>query len=326
MTRVSTFSQNTLLLNEVLRNERRVFEAQNQIASGLKSPDFKGISRDAASLSVAKNSEARTQQFVDTNSELAHKLNLYDLTLQELSNVAQELKQDLILAVNTNSGIAFRTKIDLLYDRVANALNTRDNGRYIYGGTRTDTPPVAVTSPAQLQDPATVTSVASVFANNNIKPAADIDQNLNFTYGVLADDVAADLVQALRRLMQFDAGNNPTDTGNTATGETSDGPFPLVQPLTNNQRDFLIKELANATKAFDTLNQAVATNGVNQKTLEETQDRHGKSLLFIKIFISDIEDVDVAEAISRLNLDQLALDASFRVYGELTRLTILDFI
>ena len=142
----------------------------------------------------------------------------------------------------------------------------------------------------------------------------------------MADDVAADLVQALRRLMQFDAGNNPTDTGNTATGETSDGPFPLVQPLTNNQRDFLIKELANATKAFDTPNQAVATNGVNQKTLEETQDRHGTSLIFIKIFISDIEDVDVAEAISRLNLDQLSLDASFRVYGELTRLTILDFI
>ena len=38
MTRVSTFSQNTLLLNEVLRNQRRVFEAQSQIASGLKSP------------------------------------------------------------------------------------------------------------------------------------------------------------------------------------------------------------------------------------------------------------------------------------------------
>ena len=326
MTRVSTFSQNTLLLNEVLRNQRRVFEAQSQIASGLKSPDFKGISRDTASLSVARNTEARTEQFVATNVELSRKLELYDLALQELSAIAQELKQDLIIAVNTNSGVAFRTKIDLLYDRLTNALNLRDNGRYIFGGTRTDTAPIAVTSPAQLQDPATVTSVASVFVNNTIKPAAEVDQNLTLTYGVLANDVAADLVQALRRLMQFDAGNNPTDTGNTGTGETSDGPFPITQPLTANQRDFLIKELATASKAFDTLNQAVAANGVNQKTLEETQDRHQKSLLFIKIFISDIEDVDVAEAISRLNLDQLALEASFRVYGELTRLTILDFI
>ena len=42
MTRVSTFSQNNLLLNEVLRNERRVFNAQNQISTGLKSPEFKG--------------------------------------------------------------------------------------------------------------------------------------------------------------------------------------------------------------------------------------------------------------------------------------------
>ena len=172
---------------------------------------------------MAKNSEARTQQFVDTNTELARKLNLYDLTLQELSDAAQELKQDLILAVNTDSGISLRDKINTLFDRVSNALNTRDNGRYIFGGTRTDTPPVAVTSTTQLENRASVTSVASVFANNNIKPTADIDQNLNLSYGVLADDVATDLVQALRRLMQFDAGNNPTDTGTRPRGKRRAG-------------------------------------------------------------------------------------------------------
>ncbi len=330
MTRVSTFSQNTLLLNEVLRNERRVFEAQNQIASGLKSPDFKGIARDTASLSVARNSEARTQQFVDTNSEIERKLNLYDLTLQELYDVAQELRQDIITAINTNSGAAFRTKIDILFDRVANALNTRDNGRYIFGGTRTDTAPVAETSLTELEKATVVTNTA-VFANNNVKPAADIDQNLKLTYGVLAADVATNIVQALRRIMQFDAGNTPTDAAGVATGPAG-AQFPISQPLTTAQRDFLIQELTpnastpNVTNAIDTLSEAVAANGVNQKTLEDTQDRHQKSLLFIKIFISDIEDVDVAEAISRLNLDQLALEASFRVYGELTRLTILDFI
>ena len=330
MTRVSTFSQNTLLLNQVLRNERRVFEAQNQVSTGLKSPDFKGIARDTASLSVAKNSQARTQQFVDTNIELARKLDLYDLTLQELYDVAQELRQDLIIAINTNSGAALRTKIDLLMDRVGNALNTRDNGRYLFGGTRTDTPPLAVTSVTELEK-ATVVTDTTVFANNNLKPAADIDQNLTLTYGVLADDVATNIVQALRRIMQFDAGNTPTNAAGTPTGPAGTL-FPINQPLTTAQRDFLIQELTpnaatpNVTNAIDTLSEAVAKNGVNQKTLEETQERHTKSLTFIKVFISDIEDVDIAEAISRLNLDQLALNASFRVYGDLTRLTILDFI
>ena len=92
------------------------------------------------------------------------------------------------------------------------------------------------------------------------------------------------------------------------------------------QKTFLIAELAAVTAAFDTLNQATAQNGVNQATLEDTQDRQEKSLTFVRIFISDIEDVNVVEAISRLNLDQLALDASFQVFSRLTRLTLVDFL
>ena len=96
--------------------------------------------------------------------------------------------------------------------------------------------------------------------------------------------------------------------------------------MTDDQRAFLIQELPQITQAFDELNLAVARNGINMRTLEDTQDRHTADLTFLRIFIGDIQDVDAAEAISNLNLDQLALEVSFRVFSQLTRLSLVDLI
>ena len=43
-------------------------------------------------------------------------------------------------------------------------------------------------------------------------------------------------------------------------------------------------------------------------------------------FISDIEDVNMAEAITRVNNDQIALDVSYKLTSELSRLSLLNFI
>ena len=44
------------------------------------------------------------------------------------------------------------------------------------------------------------------------------------------------------------------------------------------------------------------------------------------IFAADIEDADMGEAISRLQQDDLALDVSFRMLAQLSRVSLLDFI
>ena len=43
-------------------------------------------------------------------------------------------------------------------------------------------------------------------------------------------------------------------------------------------------------------------------------------------FISDIEDVNMAEAITRVNNDQIALDVSYKLTSELSRMSLLNFI
>ena len=49
-------------------------------------------------------------------------------------------------------------------------------------------------------------------------------------------------------------------------------------------------------------------------------------ILLVKQFIADIENINVAEAITRLNNDQTALEASFKVFSQLNSLSLLNFI
>ena len=317
VTRVSTLGQQNILLDTVLRNEKRVFDRQEQVSSGNRSPNYRGIARDVGTLSAAKNVEIRTQGYLDNNRDLNRRLEIYDATLQGLQEVASTLRQDIIAAINTNSGLALRDKIDDLYDTAVSLFNTRDsNGRFVFSGSRIDQQTVTATTTNALAALGSGNH-AQAFANNTVKAQTQISDARSLTVGVLGTEVGTELMDIFSRLALFDNG-------------TTDGGFPpagaFVNPLNDNQKDFLISVLDESTEAFNKLNEAVAINGVNLKSLENIQELHQKDLTFIKIFISDIQDVNAAEAVSQLNLDNLALESSFRVFGQLTRLSLIDFV
>jgi flagellar hook-associated protein 3 FlgL len=317
--RISTNGQSQLLLQDVLRNQQNLFARQNQVTSGMKSPTYQGISRDVGTLSGAKSIQARTEQFLAANVEVDRRMNIYDATLEGLRGVAQELRDNVLSAINTDSGIAIRSQMENLFDTAVNMLNTRDNGRYVFSGTRTDTAPVTKTTPATLAAVAASVSTtpANVFANNSLKQSSQIDDNLEMNYGILGEDVGKDLMESMRRLFRF-------SDGTENFGFTPAGSF--TNPMGANQANFLKGELLNLNATIDAIDQIHAKNGVNQQSLAEVQKRHTADLNFMTIFISDIEEVDIGEAISRLNQDQVALDSSYRVLSQITRSTLLDFI
>jgi len=319
MTRISSYGQSQLLLQDVLRNQQRLFQVQNQVTSGMKSNDYTGIARDVGTLSGAKSVKARSEQFYDANIEVERRMNIYDASLEGLRGVAQELRDNVLSAINTDSGIAIRTQMENLFDTAVNMLNTRDNGRYIFSGTRTDVAPVTKITPATLAGVATsvATTPSNVFANNGLKQSIQVDDNLNMEFGILGEDVGKNLMESLRRMFRFSDGTE--DFGSPPAGAFSN-------PLTPSQANFLKGELAALNATIDTIDQVHASVGVNQMSLEGVQKRHLEDINFMRIFITDIEEVDIGEAISRLNRDQVALDSSYRVLSQITRSTLLDFI
>jgi flagellar hook-associated protein 3 FlgL len=321
MTRIATYGQSQVLLSDVMRNEQRVFDGQRTVTSGIREKDFKGFSVDVTTIVGAKNLKKAAEAFKHDNDQVKRRLDLYNINLDSLRDMAQGLRDDVLSAINGNTGVALRQKIDDYCTSAVSLFDSRDNGRYIFSGSFTDTSPLqaAANTPAGLASITNdiTTTPEDVFANNDVKAQARLDDALSMTYGVTASDVGDELFEGLRRLMRFDDG---TDTFGFATGG------PISQPMTEDQRNFLMGEVDRLNSAIDDINSAQATNGVHQRTLEDTQARLGDNVTFITTFIADIEEADMGVAVSRLQQDQLALDASFRMLGQLARISLLDFI
>ncbi len=309
MTRVSTAGQNQLLIIDVLRQQERLFDTQKQVTSGTKSRDYQGIAADVATLSGAKTVRSRGEGFLKTNLELERVTEVQNLSLQGIVDVADDVRITLIKAMNVGSGIGLRDTIDALFDAAVNFLNVQENGRFVFGGTRTDVEPLTVRTPAALEALGTG-NAANGFVNNQIKAQARVDESLTVTYGVLADEVAEPLLQLMQDLMIYASGT----------------PSAFSNPLSSADRTFILSKIPQANAAFDVANGAQAEHGVAMKTIEDAQMRHENELSFINRFIANIEDTDIAEAVTRLNQDQLALESSFRVFSQLNNLSLLNFI
>ncbi len=317
MTRISTFGQNQAMIQNMLRAQEAVADSNRRISSGKVAQDFKEMSRNVTGLLSAKSIETRFETALAGSREVAQRLEIYNSNLNSLTDVADTLREEIVKAGANNSGLTFVNIVRGLFERSVGLLNTKVDGRFIYGGTRTDTSPVTIENESDLL---ALPALADAFANNDTKLSAQIDEDRLIRYGILADDIATPLFNAFQRILQFHDGTLPSGAAAFAPA----GPF--KDPLDGNQREFLLGEIDTALQGIDVLRGIEAENGVRMQELDKIMMRQSGDLVFWRSYISDIEDVDIGEAIAKLNNDRTALEASIQVVARLNRVSLLDFI
>ena len=315
MTRISTAGQTQLMLEALMRNQERAAKSSLRVATLKTTNEFRGVAREALTLLGAKETLARNEQFSASNTIIMQRLEAYGTSLDQLGEIAQSLRDTVIGALATGSSIGLMVEIDAAYTAATTVLNVEVDDRYLFSGTRTDTPPITATTPAALL---ALANTSDAFTNNNIKVQARISENRVLEYGLLADDIVQPLFEAFRRIMQFNAGTLPSG----ATGPA--GAF--QEPLTDVQKNFLTAELAGIETVFNNLNQQVAKSGTDMQTIATTRDRLADEALFTKKLIREIENVDPAEAVTQLNEDRLALEASMQVLARISRTTLMNYL
>jgi flagellar hook-associated protein 3 FlgL len=118
------------------------------------------------------------------------------------------------------------------------------------------------------------------------------------------------LFALFRDVSQFDSGAN--------------GPF--GSELTSAQNDFITGNIKTAADAAGGINVQMGSNGFKFEAVKNAMDHLQASSVIYKTFVSDIEDVDMAEAVTRLNQNQLAFQAALQVTAKLNQITMLDFL
>ena len=308
MTRVSSFGQQQLLLEGIFNNQQKVFTAQQQLTTGNKTDEFRGLAGQATTLASTKGFKSRVESYQATIDTVRGRLDANDVQLQGVLDTARELRENILTVLGQNQAAGFRPLLEESYAFVANSLNANVGGQYLFAGSKVDTPPVNALT---LTDLVAAPTVADVFDNDADQYRARVADNVEVTFGVLASDIGQDLFTTIRTIAEFDA--------NIATG-------PIDGELTAAQRTFLETELANLDAAIDGIQTIQVDNGLTFDRLETIGDQHADTDLFLEVFIADIEEVDTAEAITRLNNDLVALQASYQSVSTLTQLTLLDFI
>ena len=307
MERVATMMQSQAMLSELTRSQRNLFDAQREVATGKRINEFSDAPSDLGALLAARAADSRAADFAAGAKSVRQRRDLQNTHMEELADVVGDLKQTVLDAIANNGGLALKSEMDGAVKRMVSILNTQVDGKYIYGGTRQDVPPVTVQS---LTDLLALPATADAFQNNAVAQSAKIDNAQTIEFGQLASALGQPLFDIIRQLGAFDAGVNG----------------PIADKLTTVQSDFLTTMLPGLTQAYQDANEALARNGVAYRAADDAVNQHADTRATLAGLISDIEDVDMAEAITKLNNAQTALQASAKTFATVQNLTLLDYL
>lgn len=305
MTRVSSFGQQQVMLNSILNNQAQMFKDQKQVASGKIHETYKEFTGEVSTLLGSKNLLDRTQSYIGAATHVKRNLDVNNLQMESIIGKAEDIRQSILESLAQDKTFVLMDTIKEAFGSMIASLNTDIGGVHIFSGGRTDIKPIAATD---LSDLVSAASANDLFQNDQRKAIAKIGKNTNMEYGLLADEVGAGIFAAIKNIADFD---NVT---------------PISGDLTPAQNTFLESQLAVFDAAIDDLRIISSSNGMRYGRADELLTEHQEKETFMLNFISDIEDVNMAEAITRVNNDQTALDVSYKLTSDLSKMSLLNFI
>ena len=268
-----------------------------ELASGRRTERFGGLGPDAARLVSAESLLVRTDAALTAQGTALARFSLIGAGLETIDAGLADLEGALSRALANGDGSLVADAATDAGRTLIGALNARFGSVFLFAGDQTGAPAVNGASLTDLTgDPAADFSAGEPFtiAVDGVAASA----------GPTARALAGPLVAALSGLVNANPGA-PLTAGEAAT---------LRDAL-----DFVRAERSR-------IQSERALVGVDEARFERLGARLGATRDLAEVVASDIEASDPAEAITRLNQDQLALEASVRALGLLNQLSLLNFI
>ncbi len=308
--RVSTNGQAQIMLAQIMRASNTLNKTQAQVASGNVANDYAGFGNKTSVLEAARSAQGRTAAYQASTQLALNQVDLQNTQLSGLAGLADKLRQAMTQAIANGDASTLMSEAQSIFDQASQILNSKNsNGNFLYGGENDNTAPFTATSLSQL---AGLPSVANAFANGTQKKSLLVGDGESVQVGVLASDIGTELMQTLKDIATFDAGGTGNFSGSTT--------------ITSAQSDFLSGKLPQIITAASNLNSVTATNGFVYNQLQDASDRQTALGTLYDGFVSNLQSVDMGEAITRLNQNQVALQAALQVASQMNHLSLLNFL
>ena len=299
-------SWHSALLN-LMTAEQTQTTAQNQVSTGKVGDDLQSYGQGSETLTAMQGAQTRLNGFIQSGQLVSSRLTTQDTAFTEISTAGTSARQAITNALASGTGTGLMQSIEEYYQQTVDGLNTQSNGVYVFGGGRSDQPPVNATT---LQALNAAPSVPAVFQNGSLKSTSQLDNTTTVQTGFLASDVGSDLLGAFQQIEALDQGPNGPLSGQLTQAQTT--------------------ALQGMLSSFDTANTEVtniqAENGALQQNVANhitAQQAQSDSLTTL---LGNQTNVDMATALTKLTQAQQSVQASAEVLAGLQNNSLLNIL
>ncbi len=305
MTRVSDGASHAMMLTNLNRSLENTRNLQVQISTGKVGLNYTTLGRASQRLVSLEGERTRTDQFVETNRVVDLRLQKMEAIVAQVIELTSNAKQMLVNAGHfQNAGdMDLDGQMGSMLETVAGLLNADHNGRSLFAGARTDALPVDLSLlPA---DGEFLADKADSFYYNGDDQVLRhrASDTLSVDYGVTASESGFEtLIRGLKIAQTIDT-NDP------------DG-----------ARQRVDRALDLINEAMEKLPDVRGRIGGSRAILEKETTRMEDFRLALDESVGDLENVDLAEAISQLSQEEAQMQAALAALARVRQVTLTKFL
>jgi flagellar hook-associated protein 3 FlgL len=305
MTRISDLGFQQILLNSFQRAQGSAQLRQIQLSTGKISDRYSGVGVATAGLLSAEGVIERVSAYERAAGVAASRLKTQEAALTTIADSVARLRERFVVAMSTGSAELIAPELTSEAQRIIAALNTEAGGVYVFGGVDGTVPPTTAQS---IADIAAAPNTDALFVDAARQRLA-VEEGTTVDGGATAREIAAGLYRTLQEIA-----NAPLTLG-VFSGQ-----------LTNAQAAFLTQKIADLDQISAGLYEDLGLNGLAQGQTEDARVRNAQRRDLAEIVASEIEDVDLAEVVARLNQDRIAIEAAAQALKQASELSLLNFL
>ena len=311
MTRVSTFGNYQSALLHLMNAQSRGEEAQNKVSTKKNATDLVGFGRTSETVSALKSSQTRIQGFIDTSKTVADRLASQDLGLDRVADAATAGRLAIANAIAAGRMDGLMAAMETEFKMAQDGLNMKHQGKFVFSGGAVDQQAVvlpAVPAGTDLEKLAAMPAAGDAFRNDPLKQKSWLDENVTMDTGVLANEVGQDLFDVFRDLQILH--------------QTT----PLTGQMTDAQKTALTTLMGRFETAAKGVVDVQSRNGAMQARVDTLLESQEGRKISIDTILSGKTDANMAQAVTELEMAQIAIQASAQVISQLRQVSLLSYL
>jgi flagellar hook-associated protein 3 FlgL len=282
-------------------------KTQTQLSTG-KQINRPSDAPDKSSLITRLQSEMTRQASYQGNLNAVNvRLQAEETALRNTSNVMYRFKELAVQAANDTLSTADRNTLSFemiqLREQILSMANSQDsNGNYLFAGSRVAQQPFGEDAKGRV-----------VYQGDQSRMLVPVGDNRQMNLNIPGSDVFVRLVR-------------DDDKGNKIGVGFFQALSDMVDAVKNTDRPNIQRGIKELDRMQQGISDANAQLGTDMNVVDSQGGVLDEITLRLKTTLSDVQDLDYTEAITKMNKDQLALESAQSTFAKISKLSLFNYI